>query len=363
MPRVLLQNVTKTYGKTKAVDDLTLEVGDGEFVSILGRPSSGKSTVLRLISGLEIPDTGSIYIGDKLVNDVDPSKRHVSMVFQSFALYPHLTVYQNLAFPLRKQNLSQDQIKADVSEVAKLLGITPLLEKKPGQLSGGEKQRLAIGRSLVRKPFVLLMDNPLSNLDAQLRLHMRAELKRIHRELRQTIIFATSDELEAMTITEKIAVVEQGKLLQYGTTNSVYDEPSNVFVAKFVGSPPMNLWEGVLKMSDSNKTIDCGIFSMEVSKLNQFKDGEVGHEVIVGVRPSGLLLSKNARNKPSFKADVLEIELTGTEKIVDMEAGETIFKSTVDADYEINVGDQVYVEFEPSAIKFFDKKTQLTIAS
>ncbi len=361
MPRVLLQNVTKTYGKTKAVDDLTLEVGDGEFASILGRPSSGKSTVLRLISGLEVPDKGNIYIGDELVNDVDPSKRHVSMVFQSFALYPHLTVYQNLAFPLRKQHLSQDQIKADVDEVAKLLGITPLLEKKPGQLSGGEKQRLAIGRSLVRKPLVLLMDNPLSNLDAQLRLHMRAELKRIHRELRQTIILATSDELEAMTITDKIAVVEQGKLLQYGSTNSVYDKPSNVFVAKFVGSPPMNLWEGILKMSDSSRTIDCGIFSMDVSKLNQFKNGEVGREVIVGVRPSGVLLSKNGKNKTSFKADVLEIELTGTEKIVDMEAGETIFKSTVDADYEIKVGDQIYIDFDPSAVNYFDKKTQLTI--
>jgi multiple sugar transport system ATP-binding protein len=189
MPKVSLQNVTKTYGKIRAVDDLTLEVGDGEFVSILGKPGSGKSTILRLISGLEIPDAGNIYIGDTLVNDIDPSKRQVSMVFQSFALYPHLTAYDNLAFPLKKQHLSQDQIRSDVSEVAKLLGISQLLEKKPGQLSGGEKQRLAIGRSLVRKPLVLLMDNPLSNLDAQLRLHMRTELKRIHREFLQTIIF------------------------------------------------------------------------------------------------------------------------------------------------------------------------------
>jgi ABC-type sugar transport system ATPase subunit len=165
-----------------------------------------------------------------------------------------------------------------------------------------------------------------------------------------------------MTITQKIAVVEQGKLLQYDATNSVYDKPTNVFVAKFVGSPPMNLWEGVVKMNGSSKVIDCGVFSVEVSKLNQINVGELGQELIIGVRPSGVLLSKNGRNKTSFKADVLEIELTGTEKIVDMEAGETIFKATVDADYVINVGNQVSVEFAPSAVKIFDKKTQLAKA-
>lgn len=361
MPRVFLENVTKTYGKIKAVDNLTLEVGDGEFVSILGRPGSGKSTVLRLISGLEIPDKGNIYIGDTLVNNLDPSKRHVSMVFQSFALYPHLTVHDNLAFPLKKQHLSQDQIAANVTEVANLLGISHLLQKKPGQLSGGEKQRLAIGRSLIRKPYVLLMDNPLSNLDAQLRLHMRAELKKIHRELHQTMIFSTSDELEAMTITEKIAVVDQGKLLQYGTTDSVYDEPLNVFVAKFVGSPPMNLWTGVLKTNNSNAMVDCGVFSLDVSKLNQFKNKETNQEIIVGVRPSGVLISKQTTNKTSFKAQVIAIELTGTEKIVDMEAGEIIFKATVDADYEIDVGDEVWAHFNQSLIKFFDKKAEVVI--
>ena len=240
MSKVKVVNLVKKFDKTVAVDGISFDVKDGEFIVLLGPSGCGKTTTLRCIAGLETPDEGEIYIDDKLVNDLPPKDRDVAMVFQSYALYPHMTVYGNLAFPLKMRKLPKDEIDKKVKEVAKLLNIDHLLDRKPRQLSGGEMQRVALGRALVRTPRVFLMDEPLSNLDAKLRVYMRAELKKLQRDLKITTIYVTHDQAEAMAMADRIAVMNKGKILQYSEPHDVYEKPANLFVAGFIGSPPMN---------------------------------------------------------------------------------------------------------------------------
>src|SRR6266699_733070 len=249
LARVELRGLAKAYDDVPAVTDLSLEVNDKEFVVLLGPSGCGKTTTLRCIAGLEEPSAGEIYIGDRLVNDLDPKQRNVAMVFQSYALYPHMTVYKNIAFPLENAKVPEREIIARVNRVARLLQIEGLLDRKPSQLSGGQRQRVALGRAIVREPQVFLMDEPLSNLDAKLRVHMRAELKKLQKDLGVTTIYVTHDQVEAMTMAHRVAVMHHGMLQQFAEPRTVYDRPANMFVASFMGSPPMNFLPAQIAVS------------------------------------------------------------------------------------------------------------------
>lgn len=265
MAGVKLVNVWKQFGEVTAVKNMNLDIKDGEFMILLGPSGCGKTTTLRMISGLEEPTKGQIYIGDKLVADpekgvfVPPKDRDIAMVFQSYALYPHMTVYDNIAFPLKLRKVPKQEIDQRVREVAEMLGLTELLKRKPRELSGGQRQRVALGRAIVRKPQVFLMDEPLSNLDAKLRVKMRAELKKLQRQLGVTTIYVTHDQVEAMTMGDRIAVINAGELQQVGSPDEVYDKPANTFVAGFIGSPPMN-------------SMDASITEDGFADFGEFKD-------------------------------------------------------------------------------------------
>jgi multiple sugar transport system ATP-binding protein len=360
MPKIVLENLTKKYGKNIVVNKLNLEVKHGEFISLLGPPGAGKTTILRMIAGLVAQDEGNIYIGDKLVNDLPPHQRDVAMVFQSYALYPHLNVYDNLAFPLRKKKMSQSEVESKVKSVSDMLGINHLLEKPPALLSGGERQRVAIGRAIIRDPKVLLMDEPLSNLDAKLRLHMRAELRKLQKKLNLTAIIGTPDELEALTMADKVAVLNEGKLIQYDETETVYDRPNCLFVAKFVGSPPINLMRCVYSDGE-NPRLDFKDFSIP---MKEFKDRltalPAGSEVIFGVRPSSITLHER-KIKDSIEALVYTLEPMGAETVVALKVGENILKTKVPSSLRLNMDERVWVTFNKKEIHLFDVKTEQAI--
>jgi len=362
MARVLIENLTKKFGENVVVDDLSLEVKDGDFVCLLGSPGAGKTTTLRMIAGLEMPTFGSIYIDDILMNDLTPAERDIAMMFQTFALYPHMTVYKNLAFPLKKTGMSTEEIDKRVREVAEMLRITYLLDSKPGTLSGGEKQRLALGRAIVRRPKVYLLDEPLSNLDAKLRLRMRAELKRVQRELGQTTIFTTPDELEALTMADKIAVIDHGKLTQYDATEVVYNHPKNLFVAGFVGSPPMNFIDCIFEEKEGRAFLNAKSFALDVSNLkNEIKKRSTSSELILGVRPSDVSLHKSRPPEENIEAEVYTIEPMGIEAVIDLKVGEHLIKSKVRATFKVDVGQKVWMIFDKNRIHIFDKKTKEAI--
>lgn len=359
MARVKLVNVTKRFGDAVALDRVSFEVGDGEFFSLLGPSGSGKTTTLRIIAGLEVPDEGEVYIDDVLVNDVHPKDRNVGMVFQNYALYPHMTVFENIAFPLlarRKElGLDKEEIRRRVIEIAKLLRIEDLLDRYPRQLSGGQQQRVALARALVRKPKVWLLDEPLSNLDAKLRLYMRSELKRLQRELRITTIYVTHDQIEAMSMADRIAVMNNGRILQIGRPEDLYARPSNTFVATFIGSPPMNL-------------IPCeyverkGVSMLKCLGFTKNLDPEIARalrgrgEVILGVRPEYIRVS----NKPGqgwVEATVLITEPFGAEYIVTADLGGVTVRLRAPRDFKPEVGGKVYLQIDWSKVLFFDKKT------
>jgi multiple sugar transport system ATP-binding protein len=304
MPRVCLEQVSKSFsGGTVAVDELSLEIADGEFMILVGSSGCGKTTALRMIAGLEKPTSGAIRIGERVVNDVSARDRDIAMVFQNYALYPHMTVARNLAYPLRQRRMPRREIDRRVREVAEMLSLDELLKRRPAQLSGGQRQRVAMGRALVREPEVFLLDEPLSNLDAKLRVQMRAELKRLHARLGITTIYVTHDQVEAMTLGDRLAVISDGKLQQLGAPQEVYDHPANVFVAGFIGSPPMNLLRG--RATDGR--VAAGDFVVDRPGL---RDGEL----IVGIRPEALGPADGAG--PSLDFDVAVVEPLGDELIV-----------------------------------------------
>jgi ABC-type sugar transport system ATPase subunit len=295
-PGVTLEDVTKGFaGGTVAVDQLSLDVTDGEFMVLVGPSGCGKTTALRMIAGLEKPSSGAIRIGDQVVNEMSARERDVAMVFQNYALYPHMTVQRNLAYPLRQRRMPKDEIRRRVQETAEMLSLEDLLNRRPAQLSGGQRQRVAMGRALVREPKVFLLDEPLSNLDAKLRVQMRAGLKRLHARLGVTTIYVTHDQVEAMTLADRIAVLSEGRLQQLGPPQNVYDEPANVFVAGFIGSPPMNLLRG--RVEGGRVTAGELVFP---------RAGVPDGEVIVGVRPESLQPAVDGLPSIDFKVDVVE---------------------------------------------------------
>ena len=308
MARVLLKNVTKKFGDVIAVSRLNLEIKDGEFMVLLGPSGCGKSTTLRMIAGLETPTEGEIWIGDQLVNEIDPTKRNTAMVFQSYALYPHMTVFGNIEFPLRMAGVPKQERAKKVKEVAEFLGISELLNRKPSELSGGQQQRVALARALVREPEVFLLDEPLSNLDAKIRTQMRFELKKLlSYDLGITTIYVTHDQVEAMTMADRIAVMNKGVLQQVGTPNEIFYKPANTFVGTFVGSPPMNLIEGEIIVKDNKTLFNAGEFLLELPI-----EMEAREKVILGFRPQHVEVNKDAK-EGFVKGKLLGIEKLGVE--------------------------------------------------
>jgi multiple sugar transport system ATP-binding protein len=360
MAEVLLKDVTKVYpGNVKAVDEANLRIRDEEFIVLVGPSGCGKSTTLRMVAGLEEITGGTISIGDRVVNDIPPKDRDIAMVFQNYALYPHMTVYKNMAFALRLRKFPKGEIDQRVREAAKILGIAELLERKPKALSGGQRQRVAVGRAIVRQPAAFLFDEPLSNLDAKLRVEMRAELKRLHQRLRTTTIYVTHDQEEAMTLGDRIVVMKDGLIQQVGEPLEVYHRPSNRFVAGFVGSPPMNFLEGELQSSGGDVLFTSGSVSiaLEGDSLEKVRK-HISDTVVLGVRPEAMSLHGEGRfagQNNTIAAKITVNEPLGEKMDLYLDIGEGVkMVARVDAERDINAGDNVTLHLNLNAVHVFE---------
>ncbi|BAN89496.1 ABC transporter ATP-binding protein [Aeropyrum camini] len=368
MGEIVLEGVVKRFGRVVAVDHVDLKIRDGEFFVLLGPSGCGKTTTLRLIAGLEYPDEGRILIDGEDVTYKDPKDRNVAMVFQNYALYPHMTVFDNIAFTLylrrKEMGLTKDDIRRRVLEVAKLLRIEDLLDRKPGQLSGGQQQRVALARALVRRPKVWLMDEPLSNLDALLRLAMRAELKKLQKDLGITTVYVTHDQAEALSMADRIAVMNKGRVVQVGTPEEVYLRPKHVFVATFIGAPPMNLIECTIDAVGEDLWISCPGFSRRVPDEARKAIESAGvKKVYLGIRPEFISVSKHEA-EGSIQGRVYVVEPLGSEYIVNVDIGDgLIVKAKILGPKEkLSPGEKVYLNMDWSKIKIFDYKTGEALA-
>ena len=367
MAEVLLKNVVKKYGKVEAVKSLNLRCKDKEFLVLLGPSGCGKSSTLRMIAGLESISDGDITIGGTKVNQMHPSKRDIAMVFETYALYPHKTVFENMAYPLRIRKMAKGEIKSRVERAAEILEIGPMLERYPRQLSGGQKQRVAIGRAIVRDPKVFLMDEPISHLDAKLRSHMRGELKHLHEELNQTFIYVSHDQTEAMSMADRIAVMNQGELQQFDTPEKIFNEPVNEFVAGFVGDPPMNFLPCTLLTGDKGWSIEFKQFVIPVPERVKSLALAAGaqlsgrHEVTLGIRPDNVLL-KPERTKPDDLAGEIYItEPLGSYMIVDVEVGGERLKVRADISFSGRGKDPIFLELDGAHMHLFDAETSRSL--
>lgn len=365
MASVTYENVVKEFGSVRAVNNLDFHVEDKEFLVFVGPSGCGKTTALRLLAGLEEITSGQIKIGDRVVNDVAPKDRDIAMVFQSYALYPHMSVYDNMAFSLKLRGTPKEEIKKRVMEAAEILGINELLERKPRQLSGGQRQRVAVGRAIVRNPKVFLFDEPLSNLDAKLRVQTRAEISKLHQRLQTTFIYVTHDQVEAMTMASRIAVINKGTLQQLDTPQVLYDTPANMFVAGFIGSPAMNFFPGTIKRNDTQLVVDTGSFAVKIpADRAAIYQPWVGKKVVFGIRPEDIFNPDflppaiHAENVPA-KVDV--IELMGNEIFLYMMTGSQNFVARVDPRTTYKVGDQVQVAFNMDKFHIFDPESELAV--
>ena len=344
---IRFQNVSKTFGDTLVVDDLSLEIDDGEFVVLLGPSGCGKTTTLRMLAGLETVTSGDIYIQDERINDVQTQHRDLAMVFQSYALYPHMTIAENIGYPLRVRKIEKTERATRVNRVAAMLEIESLLERKPRQLSGGERQRVALARAIVREPRAYLMDEPLSNLDARLRVQMRGELKRLQHQLGTTTIYVTHDQAEAMTLASRVAVMKKGRLQQFDTPMNIYNRPANRFVAEFVGSPSMNFVDG---------KVDAGIFVSDALQipLSGFANGS---QLTIGIRPEHIQVLSEPHNA-AIAATVYVTELMGNETFVFLSVGSNKLIARAPADFRAELESKVWLQFATDKLHFFDQKNQ-----
>jgi multiple sugar transport system ATP-binding protein len=365
MASVTFKNVVKKYGDVTAVNDLNIEVDDKEFLVLVGPSGCGKTTALRSLAGLEEITSGDIMIGDRVVNDVAPKDRDIAMVFQSYALYPHLSVYDNMAFGLKLRKIPKDEIKSRVDQAADILGIQDLLDRKPRQLSGGQRQRVAVGRAIVREPKVFLFDEPLSNLDAKLRVAMRAEISKLHQRLQTTFIYVTHDQIEAMTMASRIAVINKGVLQQLDTPQNLYDNPNNLFVAGFIGSPAMNFFPGKLRKEDGKLVVDTGDFSVAIpEKHARTFESYAGKDIIFGIRPENVhdtaFIPPNVESEQvSVKVDVTE--LMGNEIFLYLVSGKNTFVARVDPRSKLRLGEQASVAFDLDSMHIFDAESEEAI--
>ncbi|MBN1933078.1 MAG: ABC transporter ATP-binding protein [Anaerolineae bacterium] len=367
MASVTYENVTKRFGNVIAVNDLNIQIPDKEFLIFVGPSGCGKTTSLRLLAGLEELTEGTIYIGDRLINDVPPKDRDIAMVFQSYALYPHMTVYENMAFGLRLHKTPKAEIDQRVKDAARDLGILELLDRRPKQLSGGQSQRVAVGRAIVRDPAVFLMDEPLSNLDAKLRVEARTMISKLHQRLETTFIYVTHDQTEAMTMGTRIAVMRSGLLQQIDAPQVLYETPANVFVAGFIGSPSMNFFEVTLVGGANEMYVQSDTFKLRVpeDKARVYAEkGYAGKEVILGVRPSDI--SDPQFQSPNIVAQKIKsrvdvTELMGNEIFLYLITGKKTFVARVDPRSKLRVGDEVEIVLNMAHMHIFDRQNELAV--
>jgi multiple sugar transport system ATP-binding protein len=363
MVSVVLDHVTKRFGKVVAANDLTFEVKDKEFFVLLGPSGGGKSTILNLVAGLERPDKGRIYFDDEDVTDLAPEKRNVAMVFQTYALYPHMKVFDNIATPLRVMKLPKEEIKRKVKEAAELLRIDHLLDRMPYEISGGERQRVALARAIVRNPKIFLLDEPLSNIDAKLRVYARAELFKLQRRLGVTTLYVTHDQAEAMSMGDRIAVINQGNLIQIASPEELYYKPIDTFVGGFVGSPPMNFIDAIYK----NKCLiikDRYKVTIPPDVAKTIEDLSLS-EILLGARPEHISINFEKSDPEDIDAEIYAIEYLGNETIVDLynkEIGEDkILKARIPWRFKDDVGRKVWMKFDKNNLYYFDAATQKNI--
>ena len=370
MAGLILKNLTKIYDNSqqKSVDNFSLDIEDKEFIILVGPSGCGKSTTLRMIAGLEEITSGELYIGDRLMNDVSPKDRDIAMVFQSYALYPHMTVFDNMAFGLKLKKVPKAEIKRRVGEAAKILDIEHLLDRKPKALSGGQRQRVALGRAIVREPKVFLMDEPLSNLDAKLRVQMRAEIGKLHQNLQTTCIYVTHDQTEAMTMGTRIVVMKDGIIQQVDSPQNLYEKPVNMFVAGFMGSPQMNLVNGTLVSTEDGVYLTFGSNKVKLpeSKINDSVKEYFGKEVVFGIRPEDI--HDEEAFLAAFPDAVLDVdvdfsELMGAETYLYLLADGNKYTARVNPRTTAKTGDHIKVAFDLSKLHLFDKDTEIVITN
>lgn len=353
MATVTLKNLVKTYGKVDVLHGINLEVQDGEFVVMVGPSGCGKSTTLRMLAGLEEVSSGEVLIGGEVVNNLEPKERNIAMVFQNYAIYPHMSVRKNIGFGLRTANLSKEDKEKRLEEVAEILGMTELLDRKPSQLSGGQRQRVAIGRAMVRDPSVFLFDEPLSNLDAQLRTQMRLEIKKLHQKVGTTIIFVTHDQVEAMTLADRIVIMKDGYIQQIGSPTEVYQNPANTFVAQFIGAPSMNMLSGEIRgkkiMLDAGFSIPADTSAGDAKK------------VLVGIRPNELRPVKGGKSF-LMEGTVSVLEPLGSETLIYVDVGGIEIIATAPGRTPPALGETVFLDAPAEEIHIFDATTNETLA-
>ena len=380
MARVRLNNLTKHFGDVVAVDDVTLDIADREFLTLLGPSGCGKTTLLNMIAGLESPTAGEVWFDDRNVTAVPPERRDIAMVFQTYALYPHMRVFDNVAFGLKMRGVPAEERERLVHAAAKTMEIEHLLDRKPRALSGGQRQRVALARAIVRDPGVFLLDEPLSNLDAQLRVVMRTELKRLHGELEMTFVYVTHDQAESLILSDRIVVMRDGKIQQIGTPESIYDSPANTFVAGFVGSPPINLLKGTLEQTGGGdwrvvgEGFSCGVATSMIERMGQ----DVDREVYLGVRAEDIgvgeatssagsaseasdPISGDSRPTPAARASVVVREPMGSDLYLTVDVGGSNVKVRTRPDNRMDKGDGVELYFDPAKIHLFDGESGISL--
>lgn len=366
MAQISLKNVSKIYkGDVKAVNSVNLGIENKEFMVFVGPSGCGKSTTLRMIAGLEDISDGKIWIGDRLVNDIPAKERDIAMVFQNYALYPHMTVFENMAFGLRLRKYPKEEILRRVNEATEILGIKKLIDRRPKQLSGGEQQRVALGRAIVRKPVAFLFDEPLSNLDAKLRVQMRTEIHKLRLRLQTTFVYVTHDQTEAMTLGDRVVVMKDGEVQQCADPMTIYDKPTNKFVASFVGTPPINLMEGRIIKKERKYYFDEGKFQVKlVEEMHKAIESYEGKEVTFGIRAEDIydkLFVSEASPENTVKAACEVVEPLGSEVYLYLNSGKNIFVARVGAHNRPDVNRDMDLVFDMSKVHFFDRKTEKTI--
>ncbi len=366
MAKVIIKDLMKKYGKTVALMNVSFEIKDGEFFILLGPSGCGKTTTLLCIAGLIKPDKGEIQVGERILSSLEsgeftrPQDRDAAMVFQDYAIYPHMTVFKNIAFPLKIRRMDKSEIESKVKDVCQRLGISELMNRKPKQLSGGQRQRVALARAMVRDPQIFLMDEPLSNLDAKLRIYARAELKKLHEEMGTTIVYVTHDQMEAMSMGDRIAILNNGLLEQVGPPKEIYENPKNLFVAGFIGNPPMNIIEGNLIEKNGKIIVELGFFSYQLSNGIEIMEKTKTHEIMLGIRPENIIITKESKDN-AIQAEVDVVETLGRENILHLIVNNNPLIAVSSTKRDLNVGEKVWISFDTSRIHIFDKITQKKI--
>ncbi len=357
---VTLETISKHFGKVKAVDGVSLKVHDGEFIALLGPSGCGKTTILLMIAGIYKPTGGTIRFGEKVVNELLPKDRHIGMVFQSYALYPHMSVFENIVFPLRLQRIPQGEIKRRAQRMAEMVQVHQLLDRKPGQLSGGQQQRVALARALVKEPNLLLLDEPLSNLDAKLRLAMRAEIKRLQKDLGITTIFVTHDQLEAMTMSDRVALLQDGHLVDYRAPHQLYDHPTALFAAEFIGSPPMNFLDVSVSLAGGTVTITGDGLSMTLTgdQADLVRALGDGRRLTLGVRPEDVQVNPDS---PDARGELYVMEPLGRDNLLDLRLKDTPLRVLAAPDFHADLGATIPVSMDRAKVHLFDVETKQSV--